>query len=347
MQLYNTDDHFNTHTQRDVPLTNRKFINFRNFRYHWIDTLLTVGLWIAGMVVQYLGQPFHRFFLERDPALSYPYVPRMSVPIWLLFIVCLVGPGVIIGISQFVVRRRFKHVSRTHRVAEFFLAQIVLFQALGLTMFLTCISKVFFGRQRPNFYAYCDYKGYRNAIATGDFTEYLSLTQAGAQGDVSFCRATSSNVQDAMYSHPSGHASLSFAGLGFLSLFLYHLILSHRPTRRNHLWKAIVFSVPMFVAIIVAATRTRDYWHNFDDTIMGAVLGFACASLAFHINYSSKTTHNVEYIGDLFPQNTEIDEKQMQVYDKSLRNNSLAPGEPSPTPSFLGNSEGYGGSIVV
>lgn len=49
---------------------------------------------------------------------------------------------------------------------------MVLFQALGITLFLTSLSKVFFGRHRPNFYAMCNYKGYRDAVASGDFTAY-------------------------------------------------------------------------------------------------------------------------------------------------------------------------------
>lgn len=127
---------------------------------------------------------------------------------------------------------------------------MVLFQALGLTLFLTSLSKVFFGRQRPNFFAFCDYKGYRNAVATGDFTEYprafnwveficdsgsyFARTVPGVQGSIEFCEATPGEINESMFSHPSGHASLSFAGLGFLSLFLHHMLLSHRPTKRHH-----------------------------------------------------------------------------------------------------------------
>jgi len=291
----------------------RGFIDFRNFKYHWIDALMSAALWAVGGLVQYKGVPFHRFFTERDPTLSYPYLVAVQVPTWLLFSLCWIIPAIVIFIAQLLLLRRFGDVSRTHKVAKFFLAQLVLFQALGLTLFLTSLSKVFFGRQRPNFFAFCDYQGYRTAMETGNFTEYFSLTEAGRQGNLEFCRASQSEINESMFSHPSGHASMSFCGLGFLSLFLHHMLLSHRPTKRNHLWKAIVFAVPMFAAIMVAATRTRDYWHNYDDTIMGALLGFGCASLAFQINYSRGTSHNVEYIGDLFPfgQYDEMDQSEL------------------------------------
>jgi len=249
----------------------------------------------------------------------------VQVPTWLLFTLAWLIPAIFIFIAQSILVSRFGDASRRHQVAKFFLAQMVLFQALGLTLFLTSLSKIFFGRQRPNFFAFCDYKGYREAVSTGNFTEYFDLTVAGVQGDISFCRSPQSEINESMFSHPSGHASLSFAGLGFLSLFLHHVVLSHRQTKRHHLWKAVVFSVPMFIAIMVAATRTRDYWHNYDDTIMGALLGFGCACLAFQINYSRGTTHNVEYIGDLFPGQAEDAENELGL-------NTVRPTSPPTNP---------------
>jgi len=154
-------------------------------------------------------------------------------------------------------------------------------------------------------------------VQTGDFTAYLSKTIAGDPGNIDFCEATPGEINESMFSHPSGHASLSFCGLGFLSLFLMQMLLSHKPTKRHHLWKAMVFTVPMFIAIIVAATRTRDYWHNYDDTIMGALLGFGCASLMFSINYKHEGAKS-EYVGNLFSQQDDIDEleqSEMGVHD--------------------------------
>lgn len=286
-------------TEEDIP-SNGRFIDFRNFKYHWIDTIMAVILWLIGALVQYLGTPFHRFFTERDPTLSYPLVTTVWVPTWLLFMLCWIIPGFIIALSQYLVWYRFGDMRKKHKVAKFFLSQMVLFQALGITLFLTSLSKVFFGRHRPNFFAMCNYKGYRDAVENNDFTSYFASTEPNKPGNIEFCLADSHSINESMYSHPSGHASLTFAGLGFLSLFLYHLLLSHRPTRRHQLWKAVVFCVPMFIAIMVAATRTRDYWHNYDDTIMGGLIGFGCACLSFHINYSGKSKPISEYIGHLW-----------------------------------------------
>jgi len=285
--------------EEDLPATGR-FIDFRNFRYHWIDTIMTVVLWLTGALIQYIGSPFHRFFTERDPTLSYPLVSTVWIPTWLLFVLCLIVPSLLVAGSQILLWYRFGDLRKKHRVAKFFLAQLVLFQALGLTLFLTSLSKVFFGRQRPNFYAMCDYKGYRAAVESGDFQAYFDATKSNVPGDIQYCTATQREINESMMSHPSGHASLTFAGLGFLALFLLHMLASHRPTRRHHVWKAIVFTFPMAIAVMVAATRTRDYWHNYDDTIMGGLLGFGCAALAFVINYGVKKGHGHEYIGHLY-----------------------------------------------
>jgi diacylglycerol diphosphate phosphatase/phosphatidate phosphatase len=298
--------------EEDMPASG-KFIDFRNFRYHWIDTVLTVTLWIAGGIIQYLGEPFHRFFTERDPTLSYPLISTVWVPTWLLFMLCWIIPAILVAGSQIILWYRFGDLRKKHRVAKFFLAQLVLFQALGLTLFLTSLAKVFFGRQRPNFYAMCDYKGYRNAIATGDFSVYFSLTTPNEPGNIAFCSATTREINESMMSHPSGHASLTFAGMGFLALFLHHMLVSHKPTRRHHLWKALVFTFPMTIAVMVAATRTRDYWHNYDDTIMGGLLGFGCAALAFVINYVVKKQHNHEYLGHLYHENWDVSLEQGRV----------------------------------
>jgi len=274
------------------------------FKYHWIDTLFTVVLWILGLVFTQVN-PYNRFFTERDANLSYPHIPSEEVPTWLLFFLCLLVPSLIIVLSQTALRLRFNNVDNRHKAADFFLAQAVLFQALGLTLFLTSALKVFFGRHRPNFFALCDYKGYASAISTGNFTAYFAATTPNVPGDIKYCLADHAAINESRYSHPSGHASMVFAGLGYLSFFLVHLLLSHKPTSRNHMWKAIVFFVPLFAAGLVAATRTRDYWHFFDDTLFGTVLGLGCAATVFFINYSRGTHINVEYIGDLFSKNEE------------------------------------------
>jgi hypothetical protein len=41
----------------------------------------------------------------------------------------------------------------------------------------------------------------------------------------------------------------------------------------EQMWKAVVLFAFLGVACYVAGTRTKDYWHNFDDIVAGALIG--------------------------------------------------------------------------
>ena len=58
-----------------------------------------------------------------------------------------------------------------------FITQVIKVILIMLISFLN--SKTFCGRKRPNFFALCNYKGYKTALATGNFTYYNSVTVAG------------------------------------------------------------------------------------------------------------------------------------------------------------------------
>jgi len=49
-------------------------------------------------------------------------------------------------------------------------------------------------------------------------------------------------------------------------------------------WTAMI--ILLGSASFISATRTRDYWHNFDDILTGAALGFGCAFFSFWINHN-------------------------------------------------------------
>jgi len=53
--------------------------------------------------------------------------------------------------------------------------------------------------------------------------------------------------------------------------------------------KGFVAFLVLFVAVVVAGTRPRDYWHNYEDVLAGSAIGFACAFFAFIINFRSRS----------------------------------------------------------
>jgi diacylglycerol diphosphate phosphatase/phosphatidate phosphatase len=85
-------------------------------------------------------------------------------------------------------------------------------------------------------------------------------------------------LQDGWRSFPSGHSSFSFAGLGFLSLFLAgQLHIFHHPIGGRDLGRALVCLAPLIAATLIAISRCEDYRHDVYDVCVGSVLGMSVA----------------------------------------------------------------------
>lgn len=63
----------------------------------------------------------------------------------------------------------------------------------------------------------------------------------------------------------------SFAGLGFLSLYLAGKIKAF--DRAGHVAKLCVVLLPLLVACLVGISRVDDYRHHWQDVFAGGVLG--------------------------------------------------------------------------
>jgi len=238
------------------------------------------------LVLHFLG-----FFVERDPTLSYPYIlPNdQEVPSWLLFFLSLGVPFLILLAAQL-----FGHffpsqiLLPTHIRENHLLPFLTLFQSWGLTALVTELLKYFVGRKRPSFFAMCNYKGYRDALAKGDLKEYFGNTTVGLVGDMKYCLETDPGIlAESQYSFPSGHSSLTYAGLTVVFWLLLHSIplnSAQRDIWQFRLWRILPLILFLGSATIVACTRTRDYWHNFDDIVAGAIIGTVCATFIFYAN---------------------------------------------------------------
>lgn len=63
----------------------------------------------------------------------------------------------------------------------------------------------------------------------------------------------------------------SFAGLGFLSLYLAGKIQAF--DEKGHVSKLCIVMFPLLVAALVGVSRVDDYWHHWQDVFTGAFLG--------------------------------------------------------------------------
>ncbi|MCL7035660.1 hypothetical protein MKW94_002359 [Papaver nudicaule] len=129
------------------------------------------------------------------------------------------------------------------------------------------------GRPRPYFFWRC----------FPDGKEVYDLA-----GDV-ICHGTESLIRESYKSFPSGHTSWSFAGLGFLSLYLAGKIKAF--DQRGHIAKLCVVLLPLLLASGVGITLVDDYWHHWVDVSAGAVLGLTVA-IIFYLQFFPPPYHN-------------------------------------------------------
>jgi membrane-associated phospholipid phosphatase len=264
-------------------------------KWRALDILFTSVLLIVGLTAQYYvtKQPV-RFFVERDPFLSYPYnadklneVPTAIAGV--LAIIPTLGIAYLSQVAACCAHYRKKREGRPPAPVFFWdLPLLALAQAIGMELLVTEVIKRFHSRYRPHFFAACNYKGYADGFATGNFTDYLAATTPGAPGDVAFCLKPKSEWTDAILSNPSGHASTIFAGWTVLALIMLFLLRSQRrilPIWFGKVWVLFLIILPTIGAELVTATRPRDYMHNFDDVLHGTIIGIGSGILAFFLNY--------------------------------------------------------------
>lgn len=158
--------------------------------------------------------------------------------------------------------------------------------ALVLTSFLTDLVKNTVGRPRPDLLARC-----KPAVGTPINTLVT----------IDVCTETAHHkLHDGWRSFPSGHSSFSFAGLGYLTLFLAGQMSifaygtspsssgSGSPTGvsnterveklvRADLGRALLCFTPLLAATWIAISRCQDYRHDVYDVTVGALLGWTVA----------------------------------------------------------------------
>lgn len=136
--------------------------------------------------------------------------------------------------------------------------------SLILTGFLTDVVKNAVGRPRPDLIDRCH-------PSPG--------TKQNVLVNIEVCTtAEGHKLQDGWRSFPSGHSSFSFAGLGFLSLFLAgQLHTFHHPIGGRDLGRALLCLSPIIAATLIAISRCEDYRHDVYDVCVGSVLGMSVA----------------------------------------------------------------------
>ena len=305
--------------------------------------VVLVLLLLTGVIEWWVPTTTHAF-IERDPTISMPhyeasvsslhlFLIAFAVPAAIIFVLEL-AVGVVVMAQPFKARRLQPEWTCGWLINALLTAVCVTIRlciALGTNIALTNIVKVMCGRPRPNFFALCNYKGYGDALEHAgndiyavNLTDYFGGTTAGVFGDYAYCAGKASDIRQARLSFPSGHSSIAFAGMAFLSAYCVAKFDAVRRVEEDAAESAdtlaidadaagegrtcakdagksaaravvavlaseataiVVSSACMLFAAWVASTRYYEYWHHPADILAGAALGTFCALVTRHRRY--------------------------------------------------------------
>ncbi|CAB4484332.1 uncharacterized protein OCT59_017881 [Rhizophagus irregularis] len=221
----------------------------------WVLCFIFLGIFFS---VDQL-EPYHRLFSLEDKTIQFPFAEKERVPMWLCAIIVVVVPFVIITFVALAIK---KSMHDWHH------ASLGLLMGLTLTLMVTEVFKNTVGRPRPDFIDRCQ--------PSAAFDPGLGLSNS------TICTRTDL-LKDGFKSFLSGHSSTSFAGMGFLSLYLAGKL--HVFDQKGYTYKGFVVAAPLVVAILIAISRTEDYRHHWHDVFAGSLVGFLLSYFAYHQYY--------------------------------------------------------------
>ncbi|KAI0362173.1 acid phosphatase/Vanadium-dependent haloperoxidase [Trametes cingulata] len=269
------------------------------------DWIVCIVLAAAFYGLEYI-EGFKREFSLTDTS----YTEHERVPPVALYMICGVAPLVLQPVINALTVRSWWDLHSSW---------LGLLLSLSITGGITQFVKITVGRPRPDLIARC-------IPRAGAVDPPLGLST------VEICTQTHRHtLQDGWRSFPSGHSSLSFAGLGFLSFYLAGKL--HLFDTRGHTVKAWLALTPLSGAALVAISRTMDYRHHWHDVLAGSLLGLVTAYFSYrqyypplhsdvcHKPYPPRTTRG----GQVLPTHTRDDSDTSALANVSLTNGEIRP----------------------
>ncbi|KAI8937442.1 hypothetical protein NX059_005164 [Plenodomus lindquistii] len=252
-----------------------------------IDYLIIVVLIGAFGIVDKIA-PFHQHFSLDNYTLHYPYAVKERVPVIWLCVYVVAAPAVIIGIYTLVIDGLFSHQTTMpagrsgikrlsgryrfkDRLWELNCGILGLGLSVGAAFVITGALKNAIGKPRPDLMSRCEADPKK--IAAVRAVEYTLAT-------IDICTQKDDYIlQDGFKSFPSGHSSVSFAGLFYLSIYLAGKL--HVMDAKGEVWRTFIVMVPALGAALITGTRIMDARHHPFDVLSGATLGIFVAWVSY------------------------------------------------------------------
>ncbi|QRV86238.1 oligosaccharyl transferase subunit OST3/OST6 family protein [Ceratobasidium sp. AG-Ba] len=294
-----------TTAQSRHPVPKRRMKLLFTYSLDWIVTIIIIGLFYLLDRIE----GFKRQFSLTDTSIQHTFAVHERVPPFALYMIALVAPAVLMPIVNLLTVRSWWDwhnsasihlLERSNLRADHF----VLAPRLAWT-------PPWFGNHRFTYTGRESNRGpsaSRSVVSRSSTRLYKTLmlhlvdlidrcqpssgaANASPYGLVSAGICTSDDherLKDGFRSFFSGHSSLSFAGLGFLSFYLAGKM--HLFDERGHTGKAWIALTPLTGALLVAISRTMDYRHHWQDVLIGSVVGLVLSYFSYRQYYPSLTS---------------------------------------------------------
>ncbi|OXA37034.1 phospholipid phosphatase 5 isoform X2 [Folsomia candida] len=222
----------------------------------WAEILIRVILLGIFLALELLSVPPFVRVIQPEEAWLYKFPMSSSALVtsealsWLMVCSCIAVIFIAYGINR--------------NLRSGLIALLVPTLAIPLTGVITNVLKITVGRPRPDYFNRCYGDGYM----------MVKDVKKACTGDVG-------KIRDGRKSFPSGHSSLSFCALGFISVFLASQLRTFATKGKGASWRLIITLIPLLAATLVAVSRLCDYRHHWQDVAVGAILGFSIMYAVF------------------------------------------------------------------
>lgn len=258
------------------------YIGGQEFRLYAIDWVTAFLLATYVFVIAQHTVPFARQFSLDDLSISHPFADMERVTAYECVLLITILPASVIFIVKLVLGNGDCVRWSPRFIRETQVTVLGLAMTLVITGTIVDTLKNWIGRPRPDFLARCG---------------PMEGTPIHKLVGIDVCTAPLGMplLLDGMRSAPSGHSALSFACLGYLSLWMAGQFKLFEPRSSNDhsgLHRHFICALPLVLATYVAFSRTQDYRHHFTDVFSGAGIGIAVALMIYHRYFPRLNSEN-------------------------------------------------------
>ncbi|ODV97996.1 hypothetical protein PACTADRAFT_47823 [Pachysolen tannophilus NRRL Y-2460] len=266
--------------------------------------------------MEYFTDPFQRQFSIADPTINFPFTQEEQFDNGRLVRYTVLAPLFIFSIyyaSRFYKKYTLKGTGNIEGNVKISFIELlhsyhitILGFLLGLSIcgVITEFLKNLIAKPRPDFIARC-----------GPNLKKIDFTAMLINYDYTICTRPYGDYlfRDGFKSSPSGHSSIAFFGMGYLTLWLYGQMKtfsdqsntttngstttnSTASSARKHIpmFHRLAPLLPILVALKIAISRTQDYRHHFKDVILGSSIGLVGCIITYHWFFNSLNDKNCD-----------------------------------------------------